>query len=341
MKFRNLLLIFFSFFFLILFILFSGSTSSPDNMTISDLNLPESVLRWKEKVTIEADKNGISDAVPFLLGIIMVETAGNSESYPDIMQCSESQGLAPNSVKDPNKSIEIGVKYFSDMRIRHTLHDILNIVQAYNFGEGYLDSAPNEYTLQAAINFSKKQAHSKTTSYDNPIAIKLGYDYRYSYGNMFYAQLVKQYIESHNNENLVGDGEYIFPVDDPVITSPYGGRLWDDGSYEFHRGLDFGNPSGTSIKAISSGKVVRAEFHYSWGNHVVIQHGDGKVSLYAHQSKMLVNVGDIVKTGQVIGKIGSTGNSTGPHLHLEVSSSMDLSENNLMDPMTVIKKGIK
>ncbi|OQO71167.1 hypothetical protein BH747_04025 [Enterococcus villorum] len=60
-------------------------------------NLPEAVLRWKDKVTKEATKNEVSEAVPYSLGIIMAESGENSEKYPDIMQCSESQGKSPNS----------------------------------------------------------------------------------------------------------------------------------------------------------------------------------------------------------------------------------------------------
>ena len=325
------------FLFLFLFIFGSSIVSKKEEVGTGGGigNYPPEVLRWKEKVEEECKKNGIPEAVNYILGLIMVESGGNAEQYPDIMQASESQGRPPNSISDPNESIEVGVSYFASAYKKHKDHDLLNIVQGYNYGYGYLDYAEPTYSLDTAIAFSKKMANGQMVSYTNPIAMMLGYSYRYNYGNMFYAQIVKQYIDSANNSEgggHIGNGQYSLPVDNPVVSSGFGGRYWGDGSYEFHRGLDFANPSGTPIKAIADGKVVRAEFHYSWGNHIVIQHDDGRVSLYAHQSQMIAKVGDKVSVGQVIGKIGSTGNSTGPHLHLELSKSMDLSEGNLLNP---------
>ncbi|HBI7177710.1 TPA: lysozyme family protein [Listeria monocytogenes] len=176
-----------------------SSTSSSNND--EEQALPEAVLRWKATVTKEAIKNEIPEAVPYLLGIIMAETGGNSEKYPDVMQCSESQGRPPNSIQDPNESIEVGVKYFADMWKGHRDYDILNIVQAYNFGDSFLSHSGKSYSLDNAIQFSKNQANGKTVAYTNPIAVRLGYNYRYAYGNIFYGQIVKQYITSTSNNS--------------------------------------------------------------------------------------------------------------------------------------------
>jgi murein DD-endopeptidase MepM/ murein hydrolase activator NlpD len=89
----------------------------------------------------------------------------------------------------------------------------------------------------------------------------------------------------------------------------------------YHTGVDFAVPTGTSVKAITSGTVVSAKPDGAYGNAVVIQHDDGCYSLYAHLSKTLVGPGDKTKAGQEIGLSGNTGNSTGPHLHLEVRTS--------------------
>lgn len=132
-------------------------------------------------------------------------------------------------------------------------------------------------------------------------------------------------------------GTYSLPIEPPNITSRFGNRTNPiTNQQELHRGTDFGHPAGTPIKTIADGTVIRAEMHSSWGNHVVIQHKDGKCSLYAHQSEMLVSKGASVKKGDVIGKVGSTGDSTGPHLHLEISRSSDLSESNLLNPEDVL-----
>ncbi len=77
-------------------------------------------------------------------------------------------------------------------------------------------------------------------------------------------------------------------------------------------------PAGTPIRAALGGTVVKSTFHSSYGNYTVIDHGGGLTTGYAHQSQRLVSVGDTVEAGEVIGLVGSTGNSTGAHLHLEV-----------------------
>ncbi len=99
------------------------------------------------------------------------------------------------------------------------------------------------------------------------------------------------------------------------ITSNFG---WRQGRQ--HKGIDIWNParSKTPIRAALSGKVIRAGYAGSYGNLVVIDHGDGWVTYYAHLSRIYVSKGQWVNTGEVIGKMGSTGDSTGDHLHFEV-----------------------
>lgn len=196
-------------FFFVFILLIGGANSSTSvTGTEEEQNLPEAVLRWKEKVTKEAVKNEIPEAVPYLLGIIMVESGGNSEKYLDIMQCSESQGRPPNAITDPDESIEVGGKYFADMWKGHRGYEVLNIVQAYNVGGGFLSHSVKSYSLESTIQFSENQANGQTVTYTNSVAISLGYDYRYAYGNMFYSQIVKQYISSNSsNAGTVGNSE--------------------------------------------------------------------------------------------------------------------------------------
>ncbi len=111
-------------------------------------------------------------------------------------------------------------------------------------------------------------------------------------------------------------GNFIWPVRG-TITSRYGGRSLF-GTYNFHGGLDIAVPYGTSIKAADGGKVITAGWHNSYGNYIIIDHENGKQTYYAHNSKLLVSVGQRVYQGQVIAKAGSTGNSTGTHCHFEV-----------------------
>lgn len=108
---------------------------------------------------------------------------------------------------------------------------------------------------------------------------------------------------------------------------PVSGTITDEFGYrkdpftrktKYHTGLDIGTDYGKSIKAAASGKVIDVYYVYGTGNTVKISHGNGIVTLYGHCSKILVKEGQTVEKGEVIAKVGSSGRSTGPHLHLEV-----------------------
>lgn len=108
------------------------------------------------------------------------------------------------------------------------------------------------------------------------------------------------------------------PVNGPVGSGfgfradPFSGRA------ALHTGLDFPADVGTPIQAAAGGVVVSTDYHPQYGHLLEIDHGNGLVTRYAHTSKILVNSGDLVKRGQVVAQVGSTGRSTGPHLHFEV-----------------------
>ena len=109
------------------------------------------------------------------------------------------------------------------------------------------------------------------------------------------------------------------PVDTAEFSSNFGYRIDPfSGAKSFHEGIDFQGEKGTPILAAASGKVVSAEWHSQYGNMVEIDHGNGLASRYAHASRLNVKEGDLVVRGQKIAEIGSTGRSTGPHLHFEV-----------------------
>jgi murein DD-endopeptidase MepM/ murein hydrolase activator NlpD len=115
------------------------------------------------------------------------------------------------------------------------------------------------------------------------------------------------------------------PTSDPQlpvqgnITSGIGWRHDPiDGAIRHHSGVDIAVPSGTPVKAIAAGTVAFSAVRGGYGNLVVIDHGDGTRSLYGHNSQLAVRVGDEVAAGQVVALSGSTGRSTGPHLHFEL-----------------------
>jgi murein DD-endopeptidase MepM/ murein hydrolase activator NlpD len=110
-----------------------------------------------------------------------------------------------------------------------------------------------------------------------------------------------------------------WPVQGP-LTSPFGERdhVMGGGGTQFHAGIDLSAPSGTPVQAAAEGTVVFAGYNGAYGKAVKLEHPNGLSTLYAHNSRILVHVGENVKAGQVICLSGSTGRSTGPHLHFEV-----------------------
>jgi murein DD-endopeptidase MepM/ murein hydrolase activator NlpD len=111
----------------------------------------------------------------------------------------------------------------------------------------------------------------------------------------------------------------LLPVVDGWFSSNFGYRIDPfSGQQSFHEGIDFPAESGTAIVAAASGLVVEAGWHPQYGKIVEIDHGNGLVSRYAHASQLGVKEGDLVVRGQHIGAVGTTGRSTGPHLHFEV-----------------------
>lgn len=118
---------------------------------------------------------------------------------------------------------------------------------------------------------------------------------------------------------IIGDLPLAYPMRNPEMQSTFGRRIDPfNGHLAFHSGLDMSGPPGTKIYSAADGKVISAGMSGAYGNAVDISHGHGITTRYGHMSKILVNEGQEVKKGQVIGIEGSTGRSTGPHLHYEV-----------------------
>ncbi|MFD4956239.1 MULTISPECIES: M23 family metallopeptidase [unclassified Streptomyces] len=111
--------------------------------------------------------------------------------------------------------------------------------------------------------------------------------------------------------------QYTLPTSSYTLTSTFGqaGSMWSSG---YHTGLDFAAPTGTLLKAIHTGTVTEAGWAGAYGYRTILTLDDGTELWYCHQSSISVSVGQQVSTGDVIGRVGATGNVTGPHLHLEV-----------------------
>ena len=149
-------------------------------------------------------------------------------------------------------------------------------------------------------------------------------------GTIVYVDLQnKSVLKDPVNKIIVKGNKYIpdvgsltnwgWPTDSGwTLSSNYGYRsMW--GSRELHTGLDIaGTGYGSRIYATNNGRVIIAEYHYSYGNFVVIDHNNGYMSVYGHMSKIAAKVGQVVARGDVIGYVGCTGSCTGPHVHYEI-----------------------
>lgn len=132
-------------------------------------------------------------------------------------------------------------------------------------------------------------------------------------------KIKKKKEQEKQNQSVIGEVQGIKLAVKPVegiISSRYGvsSRI----RRSTHTGLDIATSSGTPIKVVADGKVISAQYTGAYGNLVKVSHGNGVETWYAHTSKMYVKAGQTVKAGNVIAAVGSTGNSTGPHLHFEI-----------------------
>lgn len=119
-----------------------------------------------------------------------------------------------------------------------------------------------------------------------------------------------------NGEALIFNG-LRYPLDRLHITSPFGSRIHPiTGKRKMHSGIDYGSPKGSPVYAVAKGRVVVSGYDEFSGNKIAIRHADNSVSYYMHLNSRGVGVGQEVMGGQIIGRVGSTGRSTGPHLHL-------------------------
>lgn len=280
----------------------------------------EDVERYSDKIQKYAKQYGIEGFVAVIKCVMMAESGGRGA---DVMQCSEcpyntKYSKKPNSITDVDYSIEIGIKYFADCLKQASCvspTDMARLslaLQGYNYGNGYIGWAQKNYGGYSQANAQE---------FSNKMKAKLGWS---TYGNPNYVSAVLKY---YLDTSVTGGGSdgwgSPFPGKDwkSVVTSEFGYRVDPVTGKKgaFHAGIDIGYPSGTVISAVKEGTVTAANYYTSgYGYHVIIDHGNGYKTLYVHCSTLLVNVGDKVTKGQAVAKVGSTGKSTGPHLHLNV-----------------------
>lgn len=301
----------------------SGSTYEPINIG-SNITGNSNIVAWLDKYT---KLYGISDYIGLAYSLIMVENP-STDGTDDIMQSSESAGYPGPGYLTGEASVKQGCKHLAEqIKNGQTQNvDIWGVMQGYNFGSAYIPWLANrggKNTTDLAEEYSRDvvaPSLGNTTGaiypYVNAVSQADGRTYLYvNGGNFHYAAMIRQYVKVTES---VG---YVVPISKPVtVTSEFGYRQHPiTGAYELHNGIDLvnGNPT-TPIYASAAGEVVIAGSYPEWyGNYVVIKHSDGLYTGYAHQSQLRVSVGDTVKQGRQIGNMGTTGPSTGPHLHFQ------------------------
>ena len=162
---------------------------------------PAAVQEHRAAVEAFAEKEGIPGSAEELLAIMTVESGGEAE---DVMQSSESLGLAPDTL-DSESSIAQGCRYYADLlrAAKRKKTDRVSVYQAYNYGPGYLDFVAQNggvHTRELSERFALQQSEGKKKTYTNPVAVEANGGWRYAYGNMFYAELVSGLVEERRQE---------------------------------------------------------------------------------------------------------------------------------------------
>lgn len=284
------------------------------------VNLNERVESYRPSVQKWAVEFGIPEYVEVLLALCMAES-GILENPGDPFQCSES-GLGvkqPDGITDPEYSIEIGVYCFS-LKVKKAKcaspadrNGLFKALQAYNMGDGFIDFCDTYYggiwSVECAQAFSDKMGQGSV--YGNPNYIEQ-FLRCYEFGTV---------TSTPDFSGALNAAGLCWPLGDAgqdSITQHFGGMY----SGEPHKGLDIGMPEGTPIYAAADGEVIIANDYdswgYSWGYYVKINHSSLHDTLYAHMSRVAVREGQYVRQGELIGYVGNTGNSSGPHLHFEL-----------------------
>lgn len=300
-----------------------GATYDPINIG-SNITGNANIVAWLEKYT---KLYGISDYIGLAYALIMVENPG-TDGTDDIMQSSESAGYPGPGYLTGEASVNQGCKHLAQ-QIKNGQDqnvDIWGVMQGYNFGSAYIPWLSNrggvnttdlaEVYSRTVVAPSLGNTTGATYPYVNAVSQADGRTYLYvNGGNFHYAAMIRQYVKVNESSG------YVVPISKPVtVTSEFGYRYHPiTGSYELHNGIDLVNGNATTpIYASAAGEVVIAGSYPDWyGNYVVIKHSDGLYTGYAHQSQLRVSVGDTVNQGQQIGNMGTTGPSTGPHLHFQ------------------------
>ncbi len=271
----------------------------------------EEISETEEKIKTQRER--------FLARMAAMQEDGNV-TYLELILGSEDLTTFLTRVDYVNSMLEYDNKVIADLRtskeqIRKAEEEIEASIKTQEDTLTQLENDRGYYnTLSAESDSSLSKLESDEAAwkaeYDNYVAAEAELNAKLE---SYIAEVQKQ----ANRVYVGGDFMWPLPVDGSTgISSHFGGRTLN-GMYEYHAATDIYAPTGTPIYASNGGEVIVSEWHDSYGNYVVIDHGDGKATLYAHMSVRMATVGQTVSRGDVIGQVGNTGYSFGSHLHFE------------------------
>lgn len=266
--------------------------------------VPSDVLRWQAHILQAGSACGVD---PLLIAaIIQQESGGNPQAVSSagaggLMQLmpGTSREMGVTNPFDPTQNIRAGTCYMRKQLDRYG-NDLILALAAYNAGAGNVD----KYGGVPEFAETKKYVKIVSSTY---LSLK---------GQ---AQPQPQAQPQNTNQNIM-----IWPVSGPITTQPSA----------THMALDIAAPLGTAVVSAYGGHVSAVGWGGDYGKRVIIDHGNGYQTLYAHFSSFTVKEGEQVNQNQMIGRIGSTGRSTGPHLHFEVRL-----HGSLLNPWDYLPKG--
>lgn len=281
-------------------------------------NLSQGVLDLMPDIVSACEKYGIPEYAPLAAAVMMQESGGNVDLVNgDVMMCAEAMGYPVFTPVPVKESIDYGVKLISQLLQSANVQgpdDVASIklaLQAYNFGPGYISWVQQHYngrySKENAVEFSIMMANQQGWS---------------SYGDTEYPDHVLRYYQIDTFGSLFGDSS----IEDGFFAYPCSGHGWN--TYPGHEGIDisWGGCYGEPVYAVANGIVTYTHSGWtssegmsgirSYGNTIWLSHSNGWQSRYGHLSAVVVQSGENVTQGQLLGYIGSTGNSSGPHLHL-------------------------
>ena len=250
----------------------------------------------KEQIIEETDKN-------------IDEVTLNEKPVYELEFVSRTQSTEENEIIDNLKdNVTVTYKYYEVALDENVIETLDTSEEAEQLVDEIKSKNDSELNLSIAEKYTNNQEEVKTEEIE---IAKLNVETRV-------AEIQEQKKEEERI-NSMPDINGIKLAELPIsgtITSRYG--VSSNIRKSTHTGLDIAAKTGTPIKAMASGKITCASYSGSYGNLVKIDHGNGIETWYGHTSKMYVKVGDTIEAGDIIAAVGSTGNSTGPHLHLEI-----------------------